>query len=317
MHISKRLAQGPLPGLDDLPGRAVPQDAPPVLDLHVHLFPDKLFRAIWGWLESYAWPVRYKLSSPDLLRYLLHKGLEKVTGLPYAHKIGVSRELNSYMAGLCAREPRLIGFATLYPGEEHQQEIFRQAVNSGLKGIKLHPHVQYFDLLCPEMQEIYTLCANQGLPLIIHAGREPRSPLYPYVQDPGWLCSAWKVEEILFNHPRLRLCVPHLGADEYLEYRRLLELYGNLWLDTSMALSGFLGQPDPPPLETYALDRIIYGSDFPNIPYAWDHELKIILNRKLNKEQLADVLARNALSFLNLNQANSAELVDKNNKKRD
>jgi len=31
-----------------------------------------------------------------------------------------------------------------------------------------------------------------------------------------------------------------------------------------------------PKLSDYRLDRLTYGTDFPNIPYAWDKELKNI-----------------------------------------
>jgi hypothetical protein len=27
-------------------------------------------------------------------------------------------------------------------------------------------------------------------------------------------------------------------------------------------------------LKRYRLERVMYGSDFPNVPYAWDRELK-------------------------------------------
>jgi predicted TIM-barrel fold metal-dependent hydrolase len=41
----------------------------------------------------------------------------------------------------------------------------------------------------------------------------------------------------------------------------------------------------------------MYGSDFPNIPYAWDRELKWLRATGLEDETLAQVLLTNASRF--------------------
>ncbi|MGA9520451.1 MAG: hypothetical protein WBV82_03245 [Myxococcaceae bacterium] len=51
----------PLPALDDAEGERLPALLPPVVDAHVHLFPDGVFEAIWRWFDQYGWPIRYKL----------------------------------------------------------------------------------------------------------------------------------------------------------------------------------------------------------------------------------------------------------------
>ena len=78
---------------------------------------------------------------------------------------------------------------------------------------------------------------------------------------------------MLKDHPTLKLCVPHLGADEFDAYARLLERYDNLWLDTTMAVAGYFPMALPARLLHVRPERILYGTDFPNIPYAWDREL--------------------------------------------
>jgi uncharacterized protein len=91
--------------------------------------------------------------------------------------------------------------------------------------------------------------------------------------------------------------VPHMGADEYDEYRRMLEQYDNLWLDTTMVFAGYLPGNHPPRLKNLRGDRIMFGTDFPNIPYAWDRELKRILALGLSEDAQAQVLGRNAEEF--------------------
>jgi predicted TIM-barrel fold metal-dependent hydrolase len=47
-------------------------------------------------------------------------------------------------------------------------------------------------------------------------------------------------------------------------------------------------------------DRIMYGTDFPNIPYAWDRELKKLMEHSLTPEAQANILGGNAKAFFNL-----------------
>jgi len=145
------------------------------------------------------------------------------------------------------------------------------------------------------MQEIYSTCQESDKPLIMHVGREPKSPAYPC--DPYEICSAARLEQVIKAYPALRVCVPHLGADEFDAYRRLLENYDNLWLDTTMALADYLPFDDVPDLSKMRADRLIYGSDFPNLPYAWDRELKRIARLNLSPQRLANLLAQNAIEF--------------------
>ena len=57
------------------------------------------------------------------------------------------------------------------------------------------------------MNEIYEVCSMHHKPLIMHVGREPKSPAYPC--DPHVLCSADKLEKVLGDYPDLNVCVPH------------------------------------------------------------------------------------------------------------
>ncbi|MDB5099085.1 MAG: amidohydrolase family protein, partial [Cyanobacteria bacterium RYN_339] len=45
-------------------------------------------------------------------------------------------------------------------------------------------------------------------------------------------------------------------------------------------------------------DRILYGSDFPNLPYAWDRELRNLAAMGLGDAALAAILGGNARRVL-------------------
>jgi hypothetical protein len=285
----------PLPALEDEEGPRLPEGLPPVVDAHVHLFPDGVFEAIWRWFEQYGWPIRYKLHTPQVVSFLLSRGVHRVVALHYAHKPGMARFLNAYVAEVARAEPRVLGLATVLPGEEGAADILAEAFAAGLQGVKLHCHVQCFAPDAPALHEVYAACARAGRPLVMHAGREPASPQYKC--DVHALCSAERVERVLKDHPGLKLCIPHLGADEFDAYERLLERHDNLWLDTTMVVAGYFPIPVPRRLLEVRPERILYGTDFPNLPYAWDRELKQLLALKLGDEAEAGILGGNALQL--------------------
>jgi predicted TIM-barrel fold metal-dependent hydrolase len=174
-------------------------------------------------------------------------------------------------------------------------EILEQGFAAGLRGVKLHCHVQCIGPDDERMEEIYRLCQEQGQPLVMHAGREPASPAYKC--DPYELCSAERIEAVLSSFPKLKLCVPHLGADEFDAYERLITRFDNLYLDTTMAVAEYFPVPTPVRLIQARPDRILYGTDFPNLPYAWDREVRKLAQLKLPEHDLAALLGSNVLDL--------------------
>jgi predicted TIM-barrel fold metal-dependent hydrolase len=211
------LLNEPLPLINEPEGQHVPDSLPFIVDAHVHLFPSYLFAPIWQWFEKFGWPIRYQLSSEDIIKFLLSHGIGHIVALHYAHKAGLARELNAYMADLC----------------------------------RFHHE----------------------------------------------LCRADKLEQVLNEYPQLSVCVPHLGADEFEPYRRMIEKYDNLWLDTTMMLAEYLPMDFIPDLAKFRNDRIMYGTDFPNLPYAWDREIKRLTRQNLSPDSLAKFLGQNAVEF--------------------
>jgi predicted TIM-barrel fold metal-dependent hydrolase len=176
------------------------------------------------------------------------------------------------MAGLCGEFPQVVGLATVFPGEPGTLEILTEAAALGLRGVKLHCHVQCLGPDDDRLHATYAFCADRDWPVVIHAGLEPRSDAYRC--DPTAFCGAGRIARVLREFPTLRLCVPHLGSDEFDSYQRMIQEHDNLWLDTAMMAAGYFPTPVPARLVDLRPDRVMYGTDFPNLPYAWDRELR-------------------------------------------
>lgn len=288
----------PRPGLDDEDGLFLPANLPPVIDAHVHVFPDALFRAIWRWFDAYGWPIRHKLYADSVVQHLQDRGVSQLVLLHYAHKPGIARAMNAFVVDLLKRHRHVTGLATVFPGETDQVAILEEAFAQGLRGVKLHCHVQAMACDDKRLWPVYELCQARGLPVVIHAGREPWSGNLPC--NPYEICCVERVEHVLCAFPHLKLCVPHMGADEFLGYVALLRKYETLWLDTTMMLGGYFQIEDPWPWVLSRPERILFGSDFPNLPYAWDREAKAIAQARLPDSVVEQVVGGNARELFGL-----------------
>lgn len=264
-------AHTPYALLDDPEGASIPAGIE-VIDTHVHLFPPRVFEAIWRWFDKNAWPIRYRLHAEEVVQFLRARGVKRFVGLAYSHVPGMARELNKHMHDIARAHPEVIPLATVLPGEPDARDILHEAFSTlGLRGVKLHCHVQRMAADDPRIEPVYAMCESAQVPVVIHCGREPSFAAYGV--DARALCAASQIDRVLDAHPRLTVVVPHLGADEFDDYAALVEKHENLWLDTTMTLNGYFPSEPPATLFPAMAKRLLYGTDFPNLPYAWDREL--------------------------------------------
>ena len=287
-----------LSALNDREGARVPAGVR-VIDSHVHLFPEGVYAALRKWFERFAWPIRYALDADGVVDFLVSRGVERVVGLAYSHAPGMAESLNRFMADLARRRPEVIGCGTVLPGEPNARGIVARALGDlGLRGIKIHCHVQCVAPDDPRLDPVYEEATRARRPVVIHAGREPACE--GYACDPHSICSAERVGRALRRHPELTLVVPHLGADEFQAFEALLDDFPNLYLDTTMMLADYFPiAPDSEVLRRRA-DRLLFGSDFPNLPYAWDRELVRIGAAALPGPASENILWRNAVRVFDL-----------------
>lgn len=249
-----------------------------VIDVHTHLFPDGLYRALWNWFDTNAWRITFRGNAEQALAELTRIGTGRSVALVYAHKPGVAASLNAYLASLCRAHPMLVGVGTVFPGEPDAARVVREAITvHGLRGIKLHCHVQRMAIDDPRVMTVLAQCAELHVPAVVHCGREPASLAYGV--DTHAICAVDRARRVLEALPALRLVVPHAGWDELDGYLALLADFPGLYLDTSMACSEYFeGSARWADYERHA-DRLMYGTDFPIIPYEVGRELKLIARR--------------------------------------
>ena len=249
------------------------------VDAHTHLWPEGFFRAICEWFDEHAWKIKFRGDAECAVETLPEAGVGTSVALVYAHKPGIARLLNGFLAEVCRAEKSVVGVGTVFPGETDACEIVREAISvHGLRGIKLHCHVMGVAIDDPRTLEVLAECEKMGVVAVVHAGREPRAEGYP--ADPYEICGAAHVENALRALPKLKLVIPHLGLDEVSEHFALLEKYENLHLDTAMACAEYFPLvPDWSRIARWS-HRIMLGTDFPITPFDEpERELRVLARR--------------------------------------
>ncbi len=261
-----------------------------VIDAHTHLFPDGIYRALWRWFDANAWRIAFRGNAEQTLAELARIGTARNVALLYAHKAGVAESLNAYLAEVCHAHPSVIGVGAVFPGEPDAARIVHDAIAvHGLRGIKLHCHVQQMAIDDPRVMSVLAQCAEMRVPAVVHCGREPATRAYGV--DPHAICAVDRARRVLEALPALRLVVPHVGWDELDGYFALLAEFPGLYLDTSMACSEYFdGSARWADYERRA-DRLMYGTDFPIIPFAADRELTLIA-RRIESDDAFDAIVR-------------------------
>jgi predicted TIM-barrel fold metal-dependent hydrolase len=269
----------------------------PLIDIHTHLMPERLFRAVRTYFRAHLWHPRYDAPTDELVQTLLDSGVSRFVFMPYAHRAEMSRSLNHWVANVQATfAPHAIGFGTFHPDDgELLPELVDEALGKlGLRGAKLHPQVGRFGLDDPRLDPLYERAVEHGALLLIHAGRRPESNEH---------VGARAFARLMRRHPRLKVIVAHSGADEFDAFFDLCGIYEGVFLDTAMVFNNFLGGPPPIQRVLEFQDRVVYGSDFPNIPYRVDSAIQSILDLRLGRGLEEKILCTNAARLLGINPA--------------
>ncbi len=104
-------------------------------------------------------------------------GVRRFSTLPYAHKPGVATFLNDWSRDFAADVPEVLWSATFFP-EPAAAAYVERLVGDGVEVFKVHVQVGDFDLNDPLLAPVWSVLADAGTPVVIHAGSGPVGNAY-------------------------------------------------------------------------------------------------------------------------------------------
>lgn len=279
-------------------------EIPGLADIHVHFLPESMLAKVWDYFDSadrhygMRWPIHYRFSEERRLELCRSFGMKAIPALTYPHKPGMAEWLNIWCADFAKRVPDAVHCGTLYP-EPDVERYVRQALGRGAWLFKMHVQVGKYAPDDDQLWPAWELLEDAGAPVVIHAGSKP---------VPGEYTGSERVRAVLDKHPRLTLVIAHLGMGEYDKFADLAEEFENVHLDTTMAgtdfTNSFARMPDTYLWRLAELGhKVVLGSDFPNIPYPYAHQLEALDRLGFGDEWLRQVLWTNGARLMRIGDA--------------
>jgi uncharacterized protein len=228
--------------------------AGPIIDTHFHLEP--------GVGSS---SLQETLTALDQTR--AHGGVATAGLIIIAHQgdLEFTRSENDRVAELArVGGGRFFAFGSVHPddGDAAIAELERIAA-LGVRGLKLHPNTQRFDLAAPQVERVVKRAAELGLVLLFDA-------YSPFDAD-----ETGKFVKLALAHPTARFILAHMGGPRFFEMVvfSILKAYPNVykrnvWLELSAVSHLVAGSPSLTEqlrhtCRLVGVDRILFGSDYP------------------------------------------------------
>ncbi|MFL6055279.1 MAG: amidohydrolase family protein [Actinoallomurus sp.] len=268
---------------------------PGLIDVHTHFMPDNVLAKVWAYFDRFAemggpsWEIRYRQDEERRLDLLRAFGVRRFTAMLYPHRPDMAVWLNGWAADFAARTPDCLHTATFFP-EPGAGAYVADAIEAGARVFKAHVQVGGYDPRDPLLDPVWGLLAESRTPVVVHCGSGP---------EPGRHTGPAVFAEVLARHPRLIAIIAHMGMPEYAEFLDLADRHPDLRLDTTMVFTDFTEGLNPWPAKlTPRLadlgDRVLLGTDFPNIPHAYAHQLTALTRLDLGDDWLRAVCHDNA-----------------------
>lgn len=261
-----------------------------IVDAHVHLLPDRLAAAIRRFFDERMTPglvsraLVYPCGYREARQAIVAAGVDRCWSLPYAHKPGVARELNRWMAETFADDPVVVPGATVHPGDDVEDVVREAAGSLGLGVFKIHCSVGRFDADDARLDPLWRLASSKSSPVVVHVGHaENGTTTADEIAPIGRAARRW---------PEARIIVAHCGAPAVEPTLALLRETRSLYADLTPI--GRTLAPVTRPAIAGLESRLLFGSDAPNTGVSIEEGLAFVRGLGLDPDAEAALLGGNA-----------------------
>jgi len=259
-----------------------------IIDFHTHAFPEKIADRAVENLENH-----YKVSIPfggriaDLLKHASEAKIKHLVLCSAATKPEAVKINNDWVAKIAAEHPDLIiGFGSIHAGSLDFAAELERMQTLGLKGVKIHPDFQGFDIDDPRMWPIYEAIGENFI-LLVHVGDKVFSHSRPH-----------KLAKVIKAFPRMKVVAAHLGGWSCWDEAKEFLLKKDIYIDTSSTFWCLSKEERVALMRYHGTDRVLFGTDYPIRSHKL--ELEDFLTLPLRDEEKENILYFNAKQLLGL-----------------
>ncbi len=228
-----------------------------VADAHAHIYPDKIAEKATASVGTF-----YNVEMENRVGTTAHLlengsayGVEKYLVSSVATKLEQVRSISTFLAGECEKHPEFIGLGAWHEDVTDIAGEFDNIEALGLRGIKLHPDFQKFNIDDEKMLPVYAEAAKRGLVVLFHMGDYRTEYSKPI-----------RLVNVLNRIPNLHCIGAHLGGyTDWEEGQHVLagRDWPNFYVDCSSSF-GFLGPEKAAEyIRGFGTQRVMFGTDFP------------------------------------------------------
>ncbi len=266
-----------------------------ITDTHTHLLPERLAQKIRSFFDQHLpGQLAYDAINAEVIDSHAAAGVTEIWSLPYAHIGDMSNKLNADMAqlsmALTTPQVTVRSGCTTHPDDDDPAAVVRTAITDyGATVCKLHCSVGRYDVDDPRLDPVYDVLAELAVPVVIHLGHGVTG--MTATDEVAPLVRAAK------RHPEARLIAAHCGHSAVDAVLRAMEAHPNIWADTAPVVMEPIALEDA--LRAGLSDRILFGSDAPNVGLHLDDQLR----------HLREACTNHPEAFDNITHANAKALT--------
>ncbi len=272
-----------------------------IIDTHMHIYPDFLAPKAMSRIGGVsAAPTCTDGTMDGTLKMMDEQGVSFGLLLHIATEPRQQHNVNNFAAeSMQNSNGRFYSFGSVHPDAEDAVDELYRIKELGLRGVKLHPYYQDFDMEGKNAVKVYETCRALGLPIAFHMGFDP--------VEPGVMRASPRVlSQLIFAMPDLTVIAAHMGGMGCSDEVGMYLCGKTVYIDTAYSAQPRASSPDAHRELLLAHDPslILFGSDAPwSAPAA---EWEYLKSLGLPEEWLPGIAYKNAARLLGI----EAGLID-------
>lgn len=259
-----------------------------IIDAHAHIFPDKISEKATGAIgEFYGIPMSSVGTSEKLVESGKEIGVWKYLVCSTATVARQVESINTFISEECSKFHEFLGFGTLHPDMDNIGNEVDRIISLGLRGIKIHPDFQKFNIDDESAFEMYDIIQGR-LPILVHMGDNRHEYSKPH-----------RLSNIMDKFPHLEVIAAHFGGYQcWEEATEVLCGRKNIKFDTCSSLPMIESSYAKKLIGNYGIENMFFGTDFP----MWRHsdEINRFFQIGLNFDDNSRILSGNFKEYFQM-----------------